>query len=65
MEQGRRKGNSMKGLPDSAVLGTYKRLTHKKRPSAPIVSYKAQGDFVAGLLWKMATPLRNKLNNKK
>jgi hypothetical protein len=55
----------MKGLPDSAVVGTYKRLTHKKRPSAPIVSYKAQGDFVAVLLWKMATPLRNKLNNKK
>jgi len=64
MEQGRRKGNSMRGLPDSAVIGTYKHLTHKKRPSAPIVSYKAQGDFVAVLLWKMATPLRNKLNNK-
>jgi len=64
MEQGRRKGNSMKGLPDSAVLGTYKRLTHKKRPSAPIVSYKEQGDFVAFLLWKMTTLLINKLNNK-
>ena len=64
MEQGKRKGNSMRGLPDSAVIGTYKHLTHKKRHSAPIVSYKEQGDFVAGLLWKMATPLRNKLNKK-
>jgi hypothetical protein len=52
-------------MKDSAVIGTYKRLTHKKRNSAPVVSYKAQGDFVAGLLWKMASPLRNKLNKKK
>jgi hypothetical protein len=52
-------------MKDSAVVGTYKRLTHKKRNSAPVVSYKAQGDFVAGLLWKMASPLRNKLNKKK
>jgi hypothetical protein len=54
----------MKGLPDSAVIGSYKRLTHKKRPSAPIVSYKAQGDFVAFLLWKMTNLLINKLDNK-
>ena len=60
MEQGRRKGNSMRGLPDSAVLGSYKRLTHKKRPSAPIVSYKEQGDFVAFLFWKMATQMSGK-----
>jgi hypothetical protein len=52
-------------MKDSAVIGTYKRLTHKKRNSAPIVSYKEQGDFLAVLLWIMATPLRNKLNKKK
>ena len=36
-EQGRRKGNSMRGLPDSAILGTYgrvKHMNHKNRPSA-------------------------------
>jgi hypothetical protein len=52
----------MRGLPDSAVVGTYKRIHRKPKRNAPIVSYKAQGDFVAGLLWKMATPLRKKLN---
>jgi hypothetical protein len=47
MEQGRRKGNSMKGLPDSAILGTYgrmKHMNHKGRRNAK--DYQATGEFL-------------------
>jgi hypothetical protein len=54
----------MRGLPDSAVVGTYKRLHRKPRRQAPIVSYKAQGELVSSFLWVIATPLRKKLNKK-
>jgi len=46
MEQGRRKGNSMRGLPDSAILGTYgrmKHMNHKSRRNAK--DYQATGEF--------------------
>ena len=54
----------MRGLPDSAVYGTYKRLSRKPRRQASIVSYKEQGELLATLLWVVATPLRKKLNKK-
>ena len=54
----------MRGLPDSAVVGTYKRLRRKPKRSAPIVSYKAQGELLGSFLWVVATPLRKKLNKK-
>lgn len=54
----------MRGLPDSAIVGTYKRLHRKPRRQASIVSYKEQGELLATLLWVVATPLRKKLNKK-
>jgi hypothetical protein len=54
----------MRGLPDSAVVGTYKRIHRKPKRQAPIVSYKEQGELVSGFLWAIATPLRKKLNKK-
>ncbi len=46
-KQGRRKGNSMRGLPDSAILGTYGRIKHarhKRRRSAK--DYQTTGEFL-------------------
>ena len=54
----------MRGLPDSAIVGTYKRLHRKPKRNAPIVSYKEQGELLGTLLWVVATPLRKKLNKK-
>jgi hypothetical protein len=54
----------MWGLPDSAIVGTYKRLRRKPRRQAPIVSYKEQGELLGSFLWAIATPLRKKLNKK-
>ena len=54
----------MRGLPDSAVVGTYKRLHRKPKRSAPVVSYQRQGEAISNLLWLMATPLRKKLNKQ-
>jgi len=60
-EQGNRKGNSMRGLPDSAILGTYGRMKHvgrKKRHSAkdyqPLADYlnKMINDFINNKLSK-------------
>jgi hypothetical protein len=53
MEQGKRKGNSMKGLPDSAIVGTYGRMKHmknKKRRSAK--DYQATADFLNAMINK-------------
>ena len=36
----------MRGLPDSAVVGTYKRLHRKPRRQAPIVSCDEQAEMV-------------------
>jgi hypothetical protein len=52
-EQGRRKGNSMRGLPDSAILGTYGRMKHarhKSRRSAK--DYQATADFLNNIINK-------------
>ena len=47
-KQGRRKGNSMRGLPDSAILGTYGRMKHagKKRHRRSAKDYQATGEFL-------------------
>ena len=52
-EQGRRKGNSMRGLPDSAIVGTYgrmKHMRHKSRRSAK--DYQATADFLNNMINK-------------
>jgi hypothetical protein len=62
-KQGRRKGNSMRGLPDSAILGTYGRMKHarhKKYRSAK--DYKATADFLNSILIKLIKKQEAKLN---
>ena len=52
-KQGRRKGNSMRGLPDSAILGTYgrvKHMSHKRRHSAK--EYQATADLLNNMVEK-------------
>ncbi len=52
-EQGNRKGNSMRGLPDSAILGTYGRIKHvgrKKRHSAK--DYQPLADYLNNIINK-------------
>ena len=64
MEQGKRKGNSMKGLPDSAILGTYgrmKHMSHKKRHNAK--DYKATADFLNAMINKAIQKQLNKKSN--
>jgi hypothetical protein len=39
----------MRGLPDSAVVGTYKRLHRKPKRNAPIVSYNEQAEIIGKL----------------
>jgi hypothetical protein len=39
----------MRGLPDSAVVGTYKRLHRKPKHKAPIVSYDEQAEMICKL----------------
>jgi hypothetical protein len=39
----------MRGLPDSAVVGTYKRLHRKPKHNAPIVSYNEQAEIIGKL----------------
>jgi len=39
----------MRGLPDSAVVGTYKRLHRKPKRKAPIVSYDEQAEIIGKL----------------
>ena len=57
----------MRGLPDSAVVGTYKRLHRKPKRNAPIVSYNEQAEIIGKLFsWVVvkAITLRKKLNKK-
>jgi len=62
-KQGRRKGNSMRGLPDSAILGTYGRMKHarhKRRRSAK--DYQATADFLNNMINKA---IQKQLDKKK
>jgi hypothetical protein len=62
-EQGNRKGNSMRGLPDSAILGTYGRMKHvgrKKRHSAK--DYQPLADYLNKMINDF---INNKLSKKK
>ena len=61
-KQGRRKGDSMRGLPDSAILGTYGRMKHarhKNRRSAK--DYQATADFLNNMINK---PIQKILDKK-
>jgi hypothetical protein len=63
-KQGRRKGNSMRGLPDSAILGTYGRMKHarhKRRRSAK--DYQATADFLNNMINKAIQKQLNKKSN--
>ena len=63
-EQGRRKGNSMRGLPDSAILGTYgrmKHMRHKRRRSAK--DYQATADFLNNMINKAIQKQLDKKSN--
>jgi hypothetical protein len=52
-EQGRRKGNSMRGLPDSAIVGTYGRMKHMKHKSRRSAKdYQATADFLNNMINK-------------
>jgi hypothetical protein len=64
MKQGRRKGDSMRGLPDSAILGTYgrmKHMRHKSRRSAK--DYQATADFLNNMINKAIQKQLDKKNN--
>lgn len=63
-EQGKRKGNSMRGLPDSAILGTYGRMKHarhKRRRSAK--DYQATADFLNNMINKAIQKQLDKKSN--
>ena len=63
-KQGRRKGNSMRGLPDSAILGTYgrmKHMRHKRRHSAK--EYQATADFLNNIINKAIQKQLDKKSN--
>ena len=53
----------MRGLPDSAIVGTYKRLSRKPKAKAK-ANYQREADFLNGLVFKMLTAGKNK-NNKR
>ena len=53
MKQGKRKGNSMRGLPDSAIVGTYGRMKHMKHKSRRSAKdYQATADFLNNMINK-------------
>ena len=61
-KQGRRKGNSMRGLPDSAIVGTYgrvKHMSHKRRHSAK--EYQATADFLNNIINNMINKAMQKI----
>jgi hypothetical protein len=63
-KQGRRKGNLMRGLPDSAILGTYGRMKHarrKRRRSAK--DYQATADFLNNIINKAIQKQLDKKSN--
>ena len=62
-KQGRRKGNSMRGLPDSAILGTYGRMKHARRKNRRSAKdYQATADFLNNILIKLIKKQEAKLN---
>jgi hypothetical protein len=64
MKQGKRKGNSMRGLPDSAIVGTYgrmKHMRHKRRRSAK--DYQATADFLNNMINKAIQKQLDKKSN--
>lgn len=65
MEQGKRKGNSMKGLPDSAILGTYGRMKHagNKRHRRSAKDYQETADFLNALINKAIQKQIDKKSN--
>ena len=64
-EQGRRKGNSMRGLPDSAILGTYGRMKHagNKRNRRSAKDYQETADFLNALINKAIQKQIDKKSN--
>jgi hypothetical protein len=62
-KQGRRKGNLMRGLPDSAILGTYGRMKHARRKNRRSAKdYQATADFLNSILIKLIKKQEAKLN---
>ena len=64
-KQGRRKGNSMRGLPDSAILGTYGRMKHagNKRHRRSAKDYQETADFLNALINKAIQKQIDKKSN--
>jgi hypothetical protein len=63
-EQGNRKGNSMRGLPDSAILGTYGRMKHAKRKSRRSAKEcQATADFLNNMINKAIQKQLDKKSN--
>jgi hypothetical protein len=63
-EQGNRKGNSMRGLPDSAILGTYGRMKHARRKRRRSVKdYQATADFLNNIINKAIQKQLDKKSN--
>jgi hypothetical protein len=63
-KQGRRKGNSMRGLPDSAILGTYGRMKHARRKRRRSVKdYQATADFLNNIINKAIQKQLDKKSN--
>ena len=64
MEQGSRRGNSMKGLPDSAILGTYGRMKHARRKNRRSAKeYQATADFLNNMINKAIQKQLDKKSN--
>ena len=63
-KQGRRKGNSMRGLPDSAILGTYGRMKHTRRKNRRSAKdYQATADFLNNMINKAIQKRLDKKSN--
>ena len=63
-KQGRRKGNSMRGLHDSAILGTYGRMKHKRHKKYRSVKYyQATADFLNNMINKAIQKQLDKKSN--
>ncbi len=63
-KQGRRKGDSMRGLPDSAILGTYGRMKHARRKNLRSAKeYQATADFLNNMINKAIQKRLDKKSN--
>ena len=63
-KQGRRKGDSMRGLPDSAILGTYGRMKHARRKNRRSAKeYQATADFLNNMINKAIQKRLDKKSN--